>query len=310
MSRIVVILNPAARGEKAKSLWGKVRALSSDSFVRTTTEAGEAREMAEQAARQGAEIVVAAGGDGTVNEVVNGIAGSDSALGLLPIGTMNVFAAELGIPANNLRKCWEVIEAGHVRHVDLPRANRHAFVQLAGIGFDAQIVKETNLDFRKQFGPLSYLVSATQIASRKPPSLVVEANGKLKKGSFVLIGNGRYYGGPFVIFNDAKIDDGKFDVIIFKNLGYLDIVRYLSGIVFGTHAGMHDVEYFQTRKAVVRSAEEIPVEVDGEVIGAVPVTFRMSHRGLKVIAPAPKRIALHAPHGAEEMQFDKRNPLR
>jgi len=288
MSRIVVILNPAARGEKAKSLWEKVRRLSSDSLVRTTSEAGEAMEFAKQAVQGGCEIVVAAGGDGTVNEVVNGIAGSDVALGLLPIGTMNVFAAELGIPANNLRKCWEIIEAGHVREVDLPRANRHSFVQLAGIGFDAQIVQETSRDFRKNFGPLSYVVTATQIASRKPPSLIIEANGKTKKGSFVLIGNGRYYGGPFTIFNDAKVDDGKLDVLIFKNLGYLDIVRYLSGMVFGKHVDMHDVEYFQTRKAVVRVAPgnpfHVPVEVDGEVIGNLPVTFRISSHKLKVVS--------------------------
>ena len=285
MNEIVVILNPAARGEKAKALWEKVRGLSRNSFVRTTSEAGEAREFAKQAVHQGAKIVVAAGGDGTVNEVVNGLAGSDVALGLLPIGTMNVFAAELGLPSNNLRKCWETIERGHTRIVDLPMANRHAFVQLAGVGFDAQIVQETSRDFRKQFGPLSYLVAATQIASRKPPNLIVESGGKQQTGSFVLIGNGRYYGGPFVIFKDAKVDDGKLDVMIFKNLGYLDIVRYLSGIVFGTHADMHDVEYFQTRKVVVRSAGDVPVEVDGEVIGCLPVTFRISPHKLRVIAP-------------------------
>jgi diacylglycerol kinase (ATP) len=289
MNEIVVILNPAARGEKAPSLWEKVRSLSEKSFVRTTSEAGEAREFAKQAVQQGCKTVVAAGGDGTVNEVVNGLAGSDVALGLLPIGTMNVFAAELGLPSNNLRKCWEIIEAGHTRNVDLPMANKHAFVQLAGVGFDAQIVQETDREFRKTFGPLTYLVTATQIASRKPPSLVVEANGKQKKGSFALIGNGRFYGGPFVIFKDAKVDDGLLDVLIFKNLGYLDIVRYLSGIVFGTHVDMPDVEYFQTKKAVVRSAEPVPVEVDGEVIGHLPVTFRMSPKKLKVLAPPPKR---------------------
>ena len=93
MNDTVVILNPAARGEKAKSLWEKIRGLSKNAFVRTTSEAGEAREFAQQAVQQGCKTVVAAGGDGTVNEVVNGLAGSDVALGLLPIGTMNVFAA-------------------------------------------------------------------------------------------------------------------------------------------------------------------------------------------------------------------------
>lgn len=287
MNEIVVILNPAARGEKAKKLWEKVRSLSRDAFVHTTTEAGEAAEFARQAARQGCRAVVAAGGDGTVNEVVTGLVGTDVALGLLPIGTMNVFAAELGLPANNLRKCWEIIDAGYTRLVDLPMANRRPFVQLAGVGFDAQIVQETDRDFRKQFGPLSYLVAATQIVSRKAPKLIVESGGRRREGSFVLIGNGRYYGGPFPIFKDAKVDDGKLDVMIFKNLGYLDIARYLSGIVFGTHVEMHDVEYFQTRRAVVRSEGRVPVEVDGEVIGSVPVTFRMSPHKLRVIAPAP-----------------------
>ena len=285
MPRTIVILNPAARGTKARALWEKIRGFSEDALVRMTSEAGQAREFAEQAVEQGFDTVVAAGGDGTVNEVVNGIAGSDAALGLLPMGTMNVFAAELGIPANNLRKCWEIIDHGHTRMVDLPRANNRAFVQLAGVGFDAQIVQETDGEFRKNFGPLSYLVAATQIAARKPPMLTVEANGKQRKGSFVLVGNGRYYGGPFVIFNNAKVDDGKLDVLIFKNLGYLDIVRYLSGIAFGTHLDMHDVEYFQTRKAVVKSAGQVPVEVDGEVISTVPVTFHLSRHKLKVLAP-------------------------
>src|SRR5207302_9508312 len=101
----------------------------------------------------------------------------------------------------------------------------------------------------------------------------------------VLVGNGRYYGGPFVIFKEARIDDGKFDVLVFKNLGYLDIVRYLQAIIFGTHTKLSDVEYFQTRKVSIRSDEHVPVEVDREVIGELPVTFRVAPRKLKVFAP-------------------------
>jgi len=207
MNETVVILNPTARGQKAKTLWEKVRALSPHALVRTTAEAGEAQEFAKQAVENGCKVVVAAGGDGTVNEVVRGLGDANVTLGLLPIGTMNVFATELGLPSNNLRKCWEIIQAGHTRLVDLPMANRHPFVQLAGVGFDAQIVQETSSHFKKQFGPLSYLLVATQIVSRKPPTLIVESGGKQRHGSFVLIGNGRYYGGPFVIFKDAKVDD-------------------------------------------------------------------------------------------------------
>ncbi len=287
MKPIVVILNPKARSEKAHALIEQVTRLSKSVVLRLTEKAGEARQMAARAVEEGFEKIVAAGGDGTINEVVNGLAGSNAILGLLPLGTMNVFASELGVPANSLRKCWSIVEAGHVRSIDLGRANDCYFVQLAGIGLDAQVVQETSWELKKSIGPLSYLVNAAQIAARKPPQLIVERKGRTDTGSFVLIGNGRYYGGPFTIFKDARIDDGLLDVLIFKNLGYLDIVRYLQAIIFGKHTKLADVEYFQTPRVTVRSEEKVPVEVDGEVIGSVPVTFRLSSKKLRVIVPAP-----------------------
>ena len=144
---------------------------------------------------------------------------------------------------------------------------------------------ETSWNFKKNFGPLSYVISAAQIAARKPPRLFVEADGVEREGSFVLIGNGRYYGGPVAVFKDARIDDGKLDVLIFKNLGYLDIARYLGTIFMGKHTRLSDVEYFQTKKAAVRSDENVPVEVDGEVVAQLPVTFRISSRKLRVLVP-------------------------
>jgi diacylglycerol kinase (ATP) len=288
MDRTLVILNPAARSERARALYDKIQGLSNRTFIRVTDKPGEARRFAEEAAEAGFGRVVAAGGDGTVNDVVNGIADSDVALGLLPIGTMNVFAAELGIPGNNLQRCWDVIQAGHTREVDLVCANKQYFVQLGGIGLDAQVVKETSWDFKKSFGPLSYVISAAQIAGRKPPRILVETDSGQMEGSFVLVGNGRYYGGPFVLFKDALVDDGKLDVLIFKNLGYLDIIRYLHGILFGTHVNLPDVEYFQTTRLDVSSEQEVPVEVDGEVIGNLPVSFRIADRKLKVLVPSPE----------------------
>lgn len=287
MARVLIILNPSARGEQARELGETLAELSPDCVIRLTERMGDARRFAENAAAEGFSAVVAAGGDGTINEVVNGMVGSDLTLGLLPLGTMNVFATELGLPSNDLRKCWRIIEGGQTRLVDLPLANEQYFVQLAGIGLDAQVVQETTWDYKKNLGPLSYLISAAQIAMRKPPKLVVNSGGETREGSFVLLGNGRFYGGPFTIFKDAKIDDGKLDVLIFHNLGYLDIVRYLQGVIFGTHTNFADVEYFQTEQVTVTSEEEVPVEVDGEVMGNVPVTFRISPQKLKVFVPNP-----------------------
>src|SRR5438552_3361559 len=179
------------------------------------------------------------GCDGTINDVVNGLAGSSATLGLLPIGTVNVFPTELGLPAGDLRPCWRIIRDGHTRTIDLPNANGKHFVQLAGIGLDSQAVKETSLAFKRSFGPLSYLVSAAQIASRPPPHLVIESKGaKIMAASFVLIGNGRLYGGPFPFFKRALIDDGLLDVVVFKRIGYLDIIRYLQEVIFSSSISM------------------------------------------------------------------------
>jgi diacylglycerol kinase (ATP) len=286
LSNTVVILNPAARSDKAKRWRAKVESIARGCSIFATSRAGEAEALARHAAREGFEKIVAAGGDGTVNEVVNGLAGSEAALGLLPIGTMNVFATELGLPAHDLALCWDIIQGEYTRLVDLPSANGKFFVQLAGVGLDAQVVKETSLTLKRSFGPLSYLISAAQIAAREPPRLFLESEeSPVEEGSFVLVGNGRLYGGPFPFFKHAAIDDGLFDVIAFKQLGYLEIIKYLQRVVFSSAIRVPEVEYFQTRRLRVTSDREVPVELDGELVGNCPVEFRVQKRTLRVLAP-------------------------
>ena len=286
--KIPVILNPAARGERASALGDKIAALSSRVTVLLTSSPGDAREIAKEAVEQGHKIIIAAGGDGTINEVVNGIGGEEATLGILPVGTMNVFAAELGIPQNNLEKAWQIIEDGSVRHVDLPRANEEYFVQLAGVGLDAEVVRRTTPDSKKALGPISYLLTLAQVAARKPPKVRIEpVDGEPREGSFVLVGNGRLYGGPFVLFKDALLDDGLLDVLVFQNQSHWDLIRYFQAIAFGQHPDLPDVEYFQTRGLRLMSRDYVPVEIDGELTGALPYEFGFSSRKLSVLAPAP-----------------------
>jgi YegS/Rv2252/BmrU family lipid kinase len=264
-----------------------VEALAHGCTICTTSGPGEAEILARHAVKEGFERVVAAGGDGTIHEVVNGLAGTETTLGLLPIGTVNVFAMELGLPSNNLDLCWNIIEGDNTRLIDLPSANDKYFVQLAGVGLDAQVVQETSATLKRNFGPLSYLISAAQIATRKPPRLVIESpDTTVKEGSFVLIGNGRRYGGPFPFFKQAVIDDGLLDVIIFKQLGYLDIISYLQKVFFSSEIRLPEVEYFQTASIRVSSEQDVPVELDGELVGSCPVDFQMRERRLRVLAPA------------------------
>jgi diacylglycerol kinase (ATP) len=284
--RILVILNPAARGERAKALRERIASLSHQVVVRSTASPGEAGAMAARAVAQDYQTIVAAGGDGTINEVVNGIGSSSVNFGILPVGTMNVFATELGIPQNNLKKAWRVIKEGFVRQVDLPRANHDYFVQLAGIGLDAEVVRQTTPDSKKALGPMSYLLTLAQVAAREPPRIQIElADGTLREGSFVLVGNGRLYGGPFVLFKKARLDDGLLDVLVFQNQSHWDLIRYFQAIVFGNHPDLPDVEYFQSRSLRLTSHEPVPVEIDGELSGTLPYEFGFSIRKLNVLVP-------------------------
>ena len=286
MKDTVVIFNPTARGARARKLRARVDSLARGAILCATSHSGEAEVLARHAAEEGYEKIVAAGGDGTVNEIVNGIAGKDVSLGLLPLGTMNVFATELGLPANDLSRCWEIIQENRTRPVDLASANGKHFVQLAGVGLDAQAVKETSRAFKRNFGPLSYLISAAQISSRPPPLLRIESeNAVTEEGSFVLVGNGRLYGGRLPFFKQATLDDGLLDVIVFKRLNYLDMIRYLQNVVFTSQITSPEVEYFQTDRLRVSSDQSVPVEVDGELIGNCPVEFKIRSGGLRVLAP-------------------------
>ena len=290
MKDTVVIFNPAAGNEQANYWQERVESIARGCPVRTTSSSGEAEVFARQAVEEGFEKIVAAGGDGTANQVVNGLAGSKIALGLLPIGTVNVFATELGLPSHNLELCWDVIQDNNVRLVDLPSANGKHFVQLAGVGLDAQVVKETSAAFKRNFGPLSYLISAAQIATRRPPRLFIESeNTAIEEGSFVLVGNGRHYGGPFPFFKHAVIDDGLLDVVAFKRLGYLEIIKYLQDVFFSSEIRLPEVEYFQTLRLRITSDQDVPVELDGELVGNCPVEFQIREKKLRVLAPAPSQ---------------------
>jgi YegS/Rv2252/BmrU family lipid kinase len=284
VTKIAIILNPSAHGERAQTLMEDLARLAPEAVIRLTDGKGAARRFAEAAVAEGFDKIVAAGGDGTVHEVANGLAGSAAALGVLPVGTMNLFAKEHGLP-EDLAGAWAVIRDGATREIDIASANGQHFIQLAGVGFDAQVVKETTWESKRRFGPLSYLMNAAQVAWRKPPRIVVEAAGVKQEGSFVIIGNGRYYGTRLSVFPRAKPDDGLLDVLVLKHLGYFDIARYIGAALLGKHTELSDVEYFQASEVHVQSEDEVPIEMDGELSGALPATFRITGR-MRICVPA------------------------
>ena len=283
--KVCIIFNPAARGGKAVSLQGELKELAGTIPIFGAAESNSIQELAAVLTKQGYDHIIAAGGDGTINGVINGIGSADVLLSVLPLGTMNVFAYELGIRSSQLKKCWEMIELGRPRTVDLALANQNYFVQLAGVGLDAMTVQGTDLQMRKTIGPVSYLLSAAKVIGGPAPTLLVRfEDGSETAGCFVLVGNGRFYGGHFSLFQDAKNDDGLLDLLIFKHQSYLDIFRYLQGVLIGNHTDLPDIEYRQVSSAQVMSEQSVPLEVDGDVSGSTPVHFQIATRKLQVVA--------------------------
>jgi len=285
-SRILVILNPSAQSEKAKRSIELIRSLSERLEIIESHSFDQARELAEGAVTDGREAVIAAGGDGTVNAAISGLVGADITFGVFPTGTMNLFARELDLPMNDLRGCWDIIERGNTREVDLFSANDQVFVQLAGVGFDAKIIEQTSWERKKKFGPLSYVISALSVAGKKPPPLrVIPEEGGALEGAFVLIGNGALYGPAHKVFHKASNTDGLLDVLVFEKQSYLNILRYISGIGFGKVEKMKDVTYLQASGLRIESDESVPVEVDGELSGTTPVDFKATGTKLRAFAP-------------------------
>jgi len=294
VNKTLVILNPAARGDRAARLEERIRLFAPGLVVRLTSQPGDARRIAAQAVAGGVETLIAAGGDGTLNEVVNGIGDAPVTLGILPVGTMNVFASEMGIPQGDLDAAWKIIADGLAVNVDLPCANEARFLQLAGIGLDAEVVRKTTAESKRTLGPLSYLLTLLQVAAARPSRVFLNSDGGLRKeGAFVLIGNGRLYGGPFPIFKQASPCDGLLDVLVFKNQSHWDVLRYFHAMAFGSHPELPDVEYFQTRSLKVTSEGDVPVELDGEIAGSLPCDFSIGTSKLRVLSPqASNQLAM------------------
>ena len=285
---IAVILNPAARSARARKHLDQVRALATGARIAETQAAGDARRLARTLAEEGWSTVVAAGGDGTVNEVVDGLLEADVAprpsLGLLPMGTMNVFALELGLPVLSLEGCWERVRAGRTREIDVWRAGDHRFIQMAGVGVDAQVIRHTTWESKKQWGPLSYLGTLTRVLERPPAEVRVRVDdGPWLTGSNVLLGNGRFYGGPFAVFPDAVNDDGLIDVALVHGHGPATFSNLVADVLLREHDENHErLTRLRGRRVLIEAPHAVPFEVDGELGGETPLCVSRHESRLRV----------------------------
>jgi YegS/Rv2252/BmrU family lipid kinase len=236
---------------------------------------------------QEADVVVAVGGDGTVNEVVNGMTGSKARLGIVPAGTVNVLSLELGLPSQ-IQKACAVIAAGKTLSMDVGWANDRRFILMMGAGIDAETIKNLNAKAKKRYRELAFLSTGLKTGfSAQPRVFRVFVNGEEHLASFLVAGNSRYYGGRIGITTDADPTDGLLDVLIFKGL----TIAKLSGFWLGVPAGLHlhnkDVVYVRAESLEVRPAQEEPIwyQTDGELAGILPAKLGIDHHAIEILVP-------------------------
>jgi diacylglycerol kinase (ATP) len=295
--RPCVIFNPAARGNQARRFRRQLDAIGTESALKATTGPGDARRLAAEAVGEGFDVVVAAGGDGTVNEVLNGLGDAPDGfararLGVLPLGTVNVFAREAGLPLR-LELAWRVLRRGRDLAIDLPHAEfsvngarrRQYFIQLAGAGMDARAIELVNWEHKKAFGPLAYGIAGWKALREPQPKITVRAGGRTVTGEFVLVGNGRFYGGPIRMFPRANLQDGLLDVCLLPRLDWRTLLRCAPGLLLRREAPAGAVRCFQAASFDLAAEPRTAFELDGEWAGHLPATFAVEPGRLRVIVP-------------------------
>ncbi len=293
--RGLLIANPAARGAPPiERLRAAIDGIPGwDVSLETTKAAGHATELARSAVERGCDAVIASGGDGTVNEVANGLARSDTALAVIRSGTANVWAKEARLPRDPAAAA-QLLADGETRTIDLGRAGDRYFVNVAGIGFDAAIVQEVSGGLKRRLGATAYVLHGLRrmLSYRAAPAECL-ADGKpfADELYWLLLGNTRSYAGVLDIAYRAVADDGRLDAYLLRRGGPLRLLWLVPSVLFRRHDRGKNMLYRQIESLDLREPG-LPVHVDGEYIGETPMRFQVAPGALRVIVPRGLRNPL------------------
>ncbi len=302
--RALVIFNPVAglreaRPELERALWVFGRE-DWEVSVAETGGPGQALEISRDAAARGYQAVVAAGGDGTLNEVVNGIVGSDLLLGVLPLGVGNVWAREIGVPTAmafppDLRMAAEKLTSGRVYRVDVGKANERYFLLWAGVGFDASVAEALDHRLKKRLGAVAFLLAgakALETLSASAVRITVDQHERSRDVVLVEVSNAQTYASIARLATEACLDDGLLDVTVFRGRGRLDAARHLGALLLGRHRLHPQVEELRGREVSITSERPLSLHLDGEPAGTTPVDVSVEPRALRAIVPRDVRPGL------------------
>jgi YegS/Rv2252/BmrU family lipid kinase len=252
-----------------------------------TNKRGDGQQLAKEAVEQGAAMVVAAGGDGTINEIIQGLAGSETALGVLPAGTVNVWAREMGIPLDLLQAC-QVLVSGQTRRIDLGRVNGHYFLLMVGIGFDAEVTQKVERKPLKRLGPLGYVLAALWFGPGYAgfPVVVRQEDHAIKTRALqIIIGNTQLYAGAFKFTWQARCDDGELDLCIVRKRNLFGRLIMLWDFFRRRDQRRRWVRYNTFKSITIETPRPIAFQIDGDPVGYTPATLTVEPRALKVVLP-------------------------
>lgn len=295
-SRLFVILNPKAGACTADVVKQTVaRHFSCDDGscrIHETSDHENLAELARSAVKQGADLIVAAGGDGTVSGVAEGLVGGRAALGIIPLGTANVLARELGVPVDLDAACTLLAGPHALADIDAMRINNQHYFTQVGVGIDALMIRDTTAEHKRRFGRAAYLwTAATRLLGFQPRRFTLEVDGRRirRRASQVILANVGTLGQPPLRWGpDIRPDDGRIDVCIVRARTFWNYLGLAWHVARGAHRQDRNVNYLVARRSVsIGLTRSLPVQADGEVIGETPILMQVVPRAVRVVAPIP-----------------------
>ncbi len=292
--RLAAIYNPHSGGGGYRRdmplIFAALRGLGYTVEELQTERPGDASRLAREAVAAGFDVVAACGGDGTVNETINGLAGSETPLAIIPTGTVNVLAMELGIPLEPPDAVKLLGSgSGNISWIDLGLAGDRYFGLMAGVGMDAAVVASLNPVMKKALKEAAFAVQGLgTYLTHEDPLFRVTTDERTVEGYFAVFGNSSNYGGAFGITPLADMRDGLLDVCVLKDKSLVSTVWYWVTALINAHITHPKVEYFRTERAVIEAVEEgqeVLVQTDGEIAGKLPMECRVVPRALRVVVP-------------------------
>ena len=287
--RILVVANPTAgsrRSARLTSMIDRLKELGCTVSVYRTKAAGDAERFVRAADGARFDVIAAAGGDGTFNEVLNGLAAGDPPLAIMPLGTANVLAKEIGL-SPSIDGIAETIVFGPKRPISIGEANGRRFAVMASVGLDADVVEKVDLDLKRYIGKWAYLYEALKQLARFPPSAY---RLRLDKGECkaqgVIIANGRFYAGRYVVAPRAHLEKPSLEICRLTRRGRLAAPRYMVSLALGRLAKRADVRIDQATGLEILGPEGAPLQADGDILCRLPATIRVVPAAIDLVFPS------------------------